>query len=109
MSKYTRDSQEWLPDEEIELLVVERIARPEMTDAEQARDILTKAAPKAAASVAWLALYSNNENVRLRASQYIIDGVVGGTFKGTGGEDDVLMALVNKLAENDPAPQGKIY
>lgn len=107
---YTRDSQEWLPDREIELLNMERATEPELTDATHARKILSDAAPKAARAIAWMAVNSANESIRLRAAQYVIDGVVGGNFKAEGGEDDILLALVNQLQENDGKPQpGRIY
>jgi len=52
-------------------------------------------------SVAFLAVNAGQETVRLSASRYIIDGVVGGGFRSDGGEDDKLMQLLAQLAEND--------
>jgi hypothetical protein len=98
-----RTSKDWLPDEAIETIVCERITEPELTDEQLARRILMRAAPGAAKNVAHLAMYSTSEQIRLAASRYIIDGVVGGTFKGEGGEQDVLLSLVQQLAANDPA------
>jgi copper homeostasis protein CutC len=58
----------------------------------------------AAKSVAWLSANATAEQVRLAASKYIIDGVVGGGFNAAGNVDDMLMALVSQLAENDVEP-----
>jgi len=103
-----RNDQEWLPDEALEIINCERITDPpERNDVDRAKTILERAVPMAAKSVAWLALHSGNEQVRLRASQYIIDGVIGGAWKTTGGEDDLLMALVNQLQENDDKPNAR--
>jgi hypothetical protein len=92
---------EWVPDEMLARLNMQRVVEAELTDEELARKILMQAAPGAAQSVAWLSSYAGNENVRLSAAKYIIDGVIGGGFKVTGGADDLLIALVNKLADND--------
>jgi hypothetical protein len=94
--------QEWLPDEEIMKLQTERVVQPDKTNLELARDILTSAAPMAAQSLAHLSTHASNESIRMKASQYIIDGVVGGAWSSGIEGDDILMALVAKLAENDP-------
>src|SRR5689334_1601338 len=96
-----RYSEEWLPEAMIDALITERAVEPEMSDEEYARLILMRSAPKAAQSVAWLSMYSNNEQIRLKASQFILDGVLTGNFKGSGGEDDVLANLVQQLIAND--------
>ena len=93
--------EEWIPEAELMKLKTERVVNPEKTHLELARDILTSAAPMAAQSLAHLSTHAANESIRMKASQYIIDGVVGGAW-GTGDADsDLLMALVGKLAEND--------
>lgn len=99
-----RNSQDWIADSVLEAMQLERIAAPDLTDEEMARRILMTAAPMAAQSVAWLSVHATAEAIRLGASKYIIDGVVGGGFKGSDGQDDVLMALVAELARNDSEP-----
>jgi len=95
--------EDWVPAEALAALQMERVVNPTKTNMELAREILTSAAPMAAQSVAHLSTHAANENIRLKASQYIIDGVVGGGFSSNGeGIDDMLMALVAKLGENDP-------
>lgn len=104
--RYVATWDEWVPDEELEKLKLERVVAPELTNAELAYDILSTSAPAAAQSVAWLALHAGQEAIRLKASQYIIDGVVGGGFKGaSSGIDDMLVALVRQLSENDEISQ----
>ena len=76
--------------------------KPDRTNMELAREILTDAAPMAAQSLAFLSTHAANESIRLKAAQYIIDGVVGGSWSSGGAGEDLLMALVSKLAENDP-------
>lgn len=98
---------DWIPDEALAALQCERVVHPEKTHEELARDILMSAAPMAAQSVAHLSVHAGNENVRLSAAKYIIDGVVGGGFKAQGSVDDMLLALVQGLADNDPQLQEK--
>ena len=102
--KIDRNSQEWVSDEALAAIQTARIVYPDKTNEELARDTLMSAAPMAAQSVAWLSVHATAEAIRLKASQYIIDGVVGGGFKNGGGPDDLLMALVTELGRNDVEP-----
>jgi hypothetical protein len=95
------DQFAWIPDAAIANLQQERIVRPDKTNMELARELLTDAAPMAAQSLAWLSTHAANESIRLKASQYIIDGVVGGAWSAGNAGDDLLMALVSQLAKND--------
>lgn len=90
----------WQPDHEIDLLLAESVVDG-LSAEQKARQILTQNAPMAAKSVVWLSKYASAEAIRLKASQYILDGVVGGGFKSDSPEDDQLIALVRRLAEND--------
>ena len=98
------DDREWLPDAALDALQCERAVQPDQTDEELARKILMTAAPMAAQSVAHLSVHASAENIRLAAAKYIIDGIVGGGFKASGGQDDMLLALVTRLQANDPEP-----
>jgi hypothetical protein len=98
----------WIPDDELEALNLERIAKPDQTDEELARAILMTAAPMAAKSIAHLSVHATAEQVRLAASKYIIDGVVGGGFKSTSEEGDILMGLLHRIAANDGAHNGML-
>jgi NAD(P)H-hydrate repair Nnr-like enzyme with NAD(P)H-hydrate epimerase domain len=91
----------WQPQALIDMMLAESVVEPEVSPEEKARRILTKAAPIAAHSVAFLAKYASAEQVRLAASKYIIDGVVGGGFKSNSAEDDTLIALIKRLSDND--------
>jgi len=101
MAALDRKSTEWISDDALAAINMERIVRPALTHEELAREILMMSAPMAAKSVAWLSAHATAEQIRLKASQYIIDGVVGGGFAVSGGADDMLMALVSQLANND--------
>lgn len=90
----------WQPQHLIEQMLAEDVVAPKSSE-EKAREILTKAAPLAAHSVVWLSKYASAEQIRLRASQYILDGVVGGGFKANGEGDDELIALIKRLQDND--------
>lgn len=99
-----RNSQEWVPDSVLAMINAERVYAPAKSNEELAREILMNSAPMAAKSVAWLSAHATAEQVRLAASKYIIDGVVGGGFNVSGGADDLLMNLVAQLAHNDVEP-----
>lgn len=90
----------WQPQAIIDMMLAESVVTPKSPE-EKAREILTRAAPIAAHSVTWLAKYASAEQVRLAASKYIIDGVVGGGFKSNSEEDDTLIALIRRLSDND--------
>lgn len=90
----------WQPQAIIDMMLAESVVE-QKTPEEKAREILTKGAPLAAHSVVWLSKYASAESVRLRASQYIIDGVIGGGFKSDSAEDDALIALLKRLEDND--------
>jgi hypothetical protein len=102
------DDKEWLPDAALDALQCERAVQSDLTDEELARKILMTAAPMAAQSVAYLSVHASAENIRLAASRYIIDGVVGGGFKTGGAGDDILLALVTRLQANDPVDSTKL-
>lgn len=97
--------QAWVPDEYLDLLKCERIAEPDKTYAEQAREILQRGAPMAAHAVVHLSVYGRDEKMRLQAARYILDGIVsqGGTLLPAENIDDALAQLVAKLADNDPS------
>jgi len=80
----------------------ERKSEESCVEAEDSGEILMRGAPIAAASVVHLSAHAKTENVRFAASRYIVDGIVGGAFNTNGeGIDDMLLALVSKLSEND--------
>lgn len=107
MGGSTRESQEWLPDEVLDIINTERVVREDEPgyNENSAKEIMRRAAPGAARSVSWLAMYSNNEQVRLKASQYVLDGVLGGKYAAGDSEDDVIAGLLAKLVANDVAKE----
>lgn len=61
----------------IEAAEMERFVRPTETDHDRAKRILDEAAPVAAMSIVQLSRLASNENLRYRASVYILDRVLG--------------------------------
>lgn len=70
------------------------------SDSELAEDILSKGAPAAAMELVRLATKSGNENVRVRASTYIIDRVCGDKGKNSA-EDEMWKDLMTKVSVKD--------
>lgn len=66
----------WNPEEAIALLKLESDALDVGNPVESAGSILADAAPRAASSIAFLAVHSRDEKVRLQAAKYVIDATV---------------------------------
>lgn len=109
LSSGTSANGEWLPDEAINTITLTRTLRPELTDETLSERILTEAAPSAALSISHLSKYSADPRIRLMASQYILDKVLGrsGTvglaqqsLNGSGGQSPVeaLLTAINNMA-----------
>jgi len=73
----TIDDRAWIPDSAIEGLAMERDAHPSESDIELTRRQFRESSPAAAASIVHLALYSAVEKVRLDASKYVVERVLG--------------------------------
>lgn len=89
----------WDPEKSIQALSQEREVR-DLTHEELARQILADNTPGAAASVAQLAMFSPDESVRLRASQYVLDRVLGRpTQEGdnAGAKDDFFVQFMSNV------------
>lgn len=68
------NDKDWIPDEDLEAVNLERALKPTLTPAELANEILNEAAPQAAMTIVRLATSPQvNERVRLSAAQYVID------------------------------------
>jgi hypothetical protein len=76
MANYDDDDPEWLPDEAVEALNTERTLTQE-TAPEMTRRLFRDNAPGAATSIVHVALYGSNERLRLDASKYVVDRVLG--------------------------------
>lgn len=68
------DDRDWISDEDIEAVNLERSVRPDLSPGELASEILTEAAPQAALAIVKMVHDKTvNERVRLSAAQYVID------------------------------------
>jgi hypothetical protein len=98
-----RNSPDWLPDEAVEALNMDRSFHPEESLAETARRIYHENAPAAATSVVHIALYGSNERVRLAAAMYVTDRVLGRVGEDVNvGKDsplDLMIKNMQKAAE----------
>jgi hypothetical protein len=74
---------------------------------EQARNALVEAAPAAAAQIANLARYANNERVQLDASKYIMERVLGPAGqKIEGGKSPLVEMMEGMFAEAEAIANG---
>jgi hypothetical protein len=115
------DLEVWLPDEVIKTINMSRQLNPETTDETLAEQYLIKAAPAAALAISHLSKFSSDPRLRLMASTYILDKVLGksGTIgllasstsaSGKSPVDDLLesvnkMAALSVEAESAQAPR----
>ena len=70
-------SKEWLADDALEALNIERSVRPDETHEQLSRRLLKENVPMATMSVINLALHGTNERLRLDAAKYVMDRVLG--------------------------------
>jgi hypothetical protein len=96
------DDSEWLPDEAIRSLQMERSVEPSETEEQLARRMLREATPVAAASIIHLAVHGGTERTRLDASKYVLErtmGRIGETFEG---DEDPWTKLFKDIMRNSP-------
>ena len=102
------DGPEWLPERVLEVIRMERELNESVTDETLTEKYLIRNAPAAAQAVAHLSKHSADPRVRLAASTYIIDKVLGRTGVGVGllsgassGQSpvDQLMRKLSELVE----------
>lgn len=94
------DDPDWLPDEAIKALNVERrTLYANETPAQTARRLMHENSPGAALSIVQIALYGSNERLRLDAAKYVVDRALGRPGEDLGqGEDSPLDAMMKKMA-----------
>jgi hypothetical protein len=95
------DDPNWLPESAIEALNSERrTLYPDETQAQTARRLMQENSPGAALSIIQIALYSPNDRLRLDASKYVIDRVLGRVGEDLNqGEDSPLEAALKRMQE----------
>ena len=94
------DDPDWLPDSAIEALNTERRVHTDETPAQTARRLMHENGPGAALSIIHIALYGSNERLRLDASKYVVDRVLGRVGDDVNqGEDSPLDAALRRMQE----------
>jgi hypothetical protein len=89
--------EEWVPDEQLKSLVMERTVHDEESQEDMSRRMLRETAPAAAASIVHLAVYGTTEKMRLDASKYVLERVLGPAGSNVGETNpvrDLLEGLV---------------
>jgi hypothetical protein len=89
------EDESWVPDEAIANLALEADMRPEETHEARAKRLLTENVDVAAISVIHIAKQDPNARLRLEASKYIMERVLGraGESPATGTLDDLFDKL----------------
>lgn len=103
MSWEPRISETWDSDTELEWLVTERTLSPEDTPWEVAKRDLYGYLPASVRRLAHLAMYAEDERVRLGAAKFHIETVLKveeAEHRGRGGPLDELLKSVNEYANN---------
>lgn len=71
------NDRSWIPDAAIEGLKMERSLNPGETDIELTRKLFRESAPAAATAIVHVALYGQNEKIRVDAAKYVVERVLG--------------------------------
>ncbi len=69
--------REWIPDEALESMVMERSVHRNETNKKTATRLVEENAPLVAQSMIHLAIYSQSERIRLDAGKYLLDRTLG--------------------------------
>lgn len=84
----------WLPEDAQEAMMLEAQMHPDETDEARARRVLREAGPAAAVAIVHVAQYGESSRVRLDASKYIIDRLLGKIGDDGEGEVDPVELLL---------------
>jgi hypothetical protein len=71
------EDSEWLPKSAIEGLALEEQTHPGESEESRARRLFRENSPAAALSITHMAMHGSNERIRLDASKYVIERVLG--------------------------------
>ena len=89
---------EWVPDELIKNIELEREMNPGHTAEDETRHELRNKALLAAKSMTYLAAYGESESTRFNASRYVLDRVLGKPGFDLD-KSDLLNTFLNDVAE----------
>lgn len=99
MKPNERRSADWIPEEALEGLAMEQSVRPEETAEVITRRLLRENAAVAALSVVHLSKHASTERLRLDASKYVLDRVLGRIGDDNASEIDPLEAFLAGVEE----------
>jgi hypothetical protein len=71
------DRREWISDEALESVKLNRALHPEESLAEATRRVFRENSPIAAQAIAHIAIHDPNTRVRLDAAKYVVERVLG--------------------------------
>lgn len=76
-SEDTVSGREWLPDDALEGMIMEKSFHPGESNPKTAKRLMDENAPVIAMSMIHLAIHSRSERTRLDAGRYIMDRILG--------------------------------
>jgi hypothetical protein len=91
--------EEWIPEASLAAIAMEQQVHPDESSEAMTRRLFRENSAAATASIVHIALHGSNERLRLDASKYVVERVLGrvGEDKGTD-EEQPLDALVRQMA-----------
>lgn|SRR5690554_3200170 len=93
------DDPRYIPEDLVASLREERSALdPDMTDAQHAKKIFAEHAAAAASTIAHIAIHGSSERVRLDASKYVVERILGRVGDDVG-EDDPIQKFMQGFIE----------
>lgn len=99
----TRDDRSYVTDDMLAALNTERSVHPEESEEELSRRLMRENLPAVTMGMVHTALHSTNERVRLDASKYITERVLGkvgeDAFAGTAPVEDLISEVTEYVKE----------
>jgi hypothetical protein len=100
---------EWVPEEAIEALNMEKRVNPAESAEDMAERIFEENLPVAAQAITHLAVHSGNAAIRFKAAQYVVDRKLGKLTDPSNlnkGDKDPLVAWMEEIT-SERVPSGK--
>ncbi len=92
-------SHEWVPDDALNSLAMEQSVRPEETPEAITRRLMRENASVAALSIIHLSKHASTERMRLDASKYVLDRVLGRIGDDLSESNDPLALFLEGVEE----------
>ena len=90
----------WVPDKVLQSIIDERMMDPTLDVEAQTKQALKDSAVIAAKSIGYLSVHSANERIRLEASKYIVEQVIGKPGMKNDAEDDIISSFIKDVTES---------